>query len=414
MKRWWVTLAIVGCGQPRVVVVGDDSGGTTTTTSSTSDAPPVADDSTTTTGSTPDVCVARRYSLLDDEQCRHAAIGDLDADGHADLFVMPGPEQSFILSSYLHRLHTFRGGAAELEAPELHCCLDGVGSPTSLGLLDVNEDGRADPLYAIEHDYSSGDVAGTIGYLDLLVRGPMGGYLTERSVATGRIWPLVPRAAIGALTPDPDRAAVVVSDGDAELRTLVADGLSLQPATLVPFVLPGTVLALATTDLDDDGIEDVVALLSDRVSLIRSAGDGTLTPLSESTPPGLGPRLLVGDLDGVDGRDVVLVGDEGSTVGLVSSGAIVWHAQPGLVITAASVLVDVDGDGALDLVTVEGTTLVAYRRSGWVFAGPPVVIAQGVGDEVRTIVAGDLDGDARVDVAVCDRLGVLVVSSGGA
>lgn len=127
-----------------------------------------------------------------------------------------------------------------------------------------------DPLYAVDHAYASGDVVSVSGSLDLLVRGPVGGYLPERIVAYGRIHPRQPRF-------------------------------------------------------------------------------------------------------------------------------------------------DVDADAVVDLVTVEGTTLVVYRGgSDGVFAGAPLVPAHGAGDAVRTIVAGDLDGDARADVAVCDGLGVLVVSSGGA
>ncbi|MBC8067331.1 MAG: VCBS repeat-containing protein [Deltaproteobacteria bacterium] len=403
MSRWWFALALVGCG-PR------SGGGASYEGETTSGIPPVADE-TTTTGPSSELCLARRYSLLDDEQCHHAAIGDLDADGQADLAVFPGP-QSFFSGSVLRRLHTFRGGATELQVPEIHCCLD-VGGPASLGLIDVNGDARMDPLYVVNHDYVVGDVGGTMGSLDLQVRGPLGGYLPERAVAHGRLHHLRPLVAIGALAPD--RPAVVVSDAEAELRVLFADGISLEPTTSKPLMLPSNASALGTTDLDADGIDDVVALLPDRLALVRSAGDGTLTLLGETTPPILGPTMIVGDLDGVGGRDIVLVGDQGIAVGLVSPDAIAWHAQPELVITSPAVLADVDGDEALDLVTVEGTTLVAYRRGGDVtFAAAPLVVAHGVGDAVRTIVAGDLDGDARADLAVCDGLGVLVVSSGGA
>jgi len=410
MKRRWLALALVGCGDSTAVVAQESGGETTFASSSTGTAP--ANDTSTTTGLAPVECAARRYSLLDDELCHHAAIGDLDADGHADLFVMPGPEHNFIASEYLHRLHTFRGGAGELQAPELHCCLE-VGSPAALELMDVNGDGRMDPLYVVDHHGFVGDVGYTRGSLDLLVRGPLGGYLPERIAAQGTIRFHQPRYAIGAFAQA--GPSVVVSDGDSELRMLVADGLSLVPTPDTPLPLSSYVRALAVTDLDGDGLDDVVALHEDRVALIRSTAGGPLVLLGEITPPIMGSALLVGDLDAIGGNDIVLVGEGGTAVGLVSPDAIDWHTQPELAITSPSVLVDLDMDAVADLVTVDGAMLVVYRGgSGGTFASQPSTIAQGVGDAVRTIVAGDLDGDARADVAVCDGLGVLVVSVGSA
>jgi hypothetical protein len=121
----------------------------------------------------------------------------------------------------------------------------------------------------------------------------------------------------------------------------------------------------------------------------------------------------VTDLDGDGAPDVVA--SAYSIVALAgASGALEWRvasghdrAEPG----AASVgrtwpgiaLADVDGDGALEIVTAHGGGwLSVYRRDGYFASGWP---RHPVAEEFRGLAVGDLDHDRRPEIAASSARG---------
>jgi hypothetical protein len=406
----WAALVLAACTPERPAADGTGTGGSgePTAEASTTDAPPVADD-TGTTGEPGPPCVAWRHTLLDADPCGRLAIGDLEADGVDDLLVLPG-FASFIQPAVIQRrLHTYRGGQPLLPLPEIFCCIE-VGNPAALTLVDINGDGRADPIYVVDQTSLGGDVVSNFVAVEMLVRGPLGGYVGgSRLLQAAGVALYPPVVATGALLPD--RPALVATDGMSSVGLLAAEGLAMVPASEGPWVtLDADIEAMATTDLDGDGLDDVVAVLPGRLALLHSLGDGTLVLAQELEPAVLGDTVLVGDLDGLGGHDLLLPSSGGIGVGLVSPGTLVWLAQPELEIEGPSVLVDANGDGVLDLATIVGAELVVYLGAGdGTFTVPPQSLSPGVGEVVQDLAAGDLDGDGRDDLAVCDELGVLVV-----
>jgi hypothetical protein len=162
-------------------------------------------------------------------------------------------------------------------------------------------------------------------------------------------------------------------------------------------------------DVDGDGHLDVVTLgrFSQSVTILRNNGDATFALLGRESAGPNAARLFFEDLDTDSDPDLVIVRDADSTVApgafvvLLNDGDGDYQAQPvqpvGLHLQDAS-LKDLNGDGASDLVVVNG-------------AADNVGVSLGNGDgtfqaEVRTAVfdlpeAGiveDMDGDGDLDV----------------
>jgi hypothetical protein len=176
-------------------------------------------------------------------------------------------------------------------------------------------------------------------------------------------------------------------------------------------------LSLIAADVDGDGGADLV---TDRVSVILSHGDGTLGPEmmvgagSSSHFPG---GLVAGHIDGDGALDIALV--FGLEVRVFYGNGDGTFAppedhSPGATLFALHglALADMDRDGRLDLVTVNDdlvletyTVSVLRNEGGRTFAAPevftgffgPIPPAQFA---PATIVAGDFDGDDDPDLAV--------------
>lgn len=409
-----IALALVGCGDPPGSDGSADgtatdttaSGGTTASTVATGLA--TADETGSTTGPSSG-CPARRHTLLLAEACEGIAFGDLDADGISDLLVVPGGLDFLPSATVWKRSYSYVGLDPLLSAPEVHCCFD-AGSILQTQLYDINGDGRDDPLITELRTEVSGDVGTDLDTLEMQIRGPQGGYLGRRFLSqVPSAFGSIPQAAIGELLPG--GRAVAIAEG-TQLALYEADGLVLvQPESSL--ALPEPVRDLGAIDLDDDGIDDIAALLGGSVLLLNNSGASTFEVGPESVPPALGPRLRIAQLDGAGAPELLIAGPEGIAVGTLDDDAlgISWQLDP-LIIEGPLTLADVDADGLLDLVTVLDDQLVAHLGGGGdgSFAPIPAPLSSGVGAQVAELGAGDLDGDGRSELVVCDEQGILVVT----
>lgn len=197
---------------------------------------------------------------------------------------------------------------------------------------------------------------------------------------------------------------VVVGSGDKSLYAI--DGptgkkiWSLLLGALVAYSSP------AITDLDGDGdLDAVIGTSYDKVNdyypLIVAVDLARGAQIWNFTSPAQYDSFYgtpaVGDVDG-NGQPEVVLSDSGSLYALVgATGAVLWEA-PGYGSGSVSpALADINGDGALDVVTVtnsgsvvavdgiDGTQLWSAMLSGGLFSSPAIA---------------DIDGDGNMEVIV--------------
>jgi hypothetical protein len=205
--------------------------------------------------------------------------------------------------------------------------------------------------------------------------------------------------------------------GRGEVSVLFGDGHgALVPSTtLRADTNPSDV---AAADLDGDGRLDLAVLNwgSRNVSLFRNRGAATpaakrqakgggLFDDARSFPYGGAPAyaLAIGDVSG-DARPDLVIGDAQGVVHLlINDGRAQFTAAPSLQAAAglrSLVLVDLDRDGRLDIVTANtGDDSVSIFRQ--VAAGSWSAAQRvSVGAHPRTVRAADLDADGRMDLVV--------------
>jgi len=160
----------------------------------------------------------------------------------------------------------------------------------------------------------------------------------------------------------------------------------------------GKVKDIEIGDIDDDGIDDVVAcnVFASVIYAINGTGhdiEGEW-PVTTGTPV---VDLAVGQLDGEDGMDVTAIGTSvpGCLYVYNSTGGEMWsdHNISGRTVEIG----DVDGDGDNEVVagTVDGVIYIYF------FGSTPEVVTINVGspEAVMDIELGDLDGDAGKEIA---------------
>lgn len=198
---------------------------------------------------------------------------------------------------------------------------------------------------------------------------------------------------------DPD----VVLTGQSSAITLLENRSGLLydvTASRVPHVVAKHVVAL---DADGDGDPDLATWSG---TLLQNDGHGRFTVAPNSGLVPVGPPLAVvptadlfaGDVDGDGGIDVV----GGNLVQRNVGGTFV--AMPPLPMPPSSVvgaLVDLDGDGDLDVVTASFSDLpLLLPNAGHGSFGPAVPLPSG-GSPASTVVPLDVDGDGDVDLVAC-------------
>jgi tetratricopeptide (TPR) repeat protein len=209
--------------------------------------------------------------------------------------------------------------------------------------------------------------------------------------------------AWGDVDRDGDPDAVFV-DAAGALRVLA----NMQAGRFTEIAGPphrSDIVALAVADLDADGVFDLVTLDRNgairRASVDRDGGAWTEADLAAWTGPmdadSLGAaRVLVADVDNNGALDLV-VSNGGTTAVWLAGPDRRWHALSGALDLQTTAIVDLDGDGQLDLAGVADSRpvrLLGHGTRGYHYqvvrphaqeaAGDQRINSFGIGGEIET------------------------------
>jgi hypothetical protein len=262
--------------------------------------------------------------------------------------------------------------------------------------------------------------------------------------SNGSFAPRVVLPAEGGASDNPYGIVVADVDGDGKPDIVVCDRLGNNVSVYRNLATPGSLNTdsfaphlnysvgadpryARVADLDGDGRPDIVSAnyAANTISILRNTGvAGSLNANSfapaVSLPAGGGPYdVAVGDLDGDNKPDLAVACANGPTLlyrNVASPGALTansFAAHVGLEAATGNITIalgDIDGDGKSDIIigSYQSGTMSVYRNQsspGPFTTGsfaPRVDFSNG--NWTHTVALGDLNGDARTDIATVGEL----------
>ena len=189
------------------------------------------------------------------------------------------------------------------------------------------------------------------------------------------------------------KASVFLGNGDGSFHSAVSYTVGSAP------------VAIAVGDFDGDGFGDVVTANSsaNNVSVLLNTGVGTgVLGTAVNYAVGLNPQaLLVAELDGVNGPDIVTVNHGANTISvLLNNGDGTFATQvPYATDGGPSAITsgDENGDGSIDLLIANngGNTVSVYTNDGsgiFTLSHSPIVTSA-----PSSVTTGDFNGDGKLD-----------------
>jgi FG-GAP-like repeat len=330
------------------------------------------------------------------------AVGDINGDGFADIvtadYGFSNSSGAFHNNDVSILLGNGSGGFTKAS-----------GSPISLGsvvqpvepytaaVADVNGDGFAD---IVTVNYAASTV-------DVLLNNGNGTFAAPKSISLPGANPLF--VAVGDFNRDGHLDLVTANNATGSVSILWGDGsgsFTLGP-TLTTGSGPGTI---AVGDLNGDGFSDIVVTNfggtnGNTVSVLLNKGDGTFQAASTVTVAAIGPLgVALGDINGDGKLDMVVAGSTNSTISVLlgngaggfTAGTTIGPANDGNIEPFSVSLIDVNGDGILDIVesgksntTGQGVVVVLLGNGNGTFQSPTTSYV--VGNDPASLAVASLE-----------------------
>ncbi|MBC8353202.1 MAG: VCBS repeat-containing protein [Planctomycetes bacterium] len=333
-------------------------------------------------------------TILRGDSHERMAIGDLNGDGRIDV-VTTGSDRSYRTGIGSHDISALIANGSGFDAP-LHFGLGGGLEPVDVALGDLNGDGVLDAVTA----------NGETNSVSLLLGNGDGTFRFSGSPSLGTDRSSLEQVELVDLSED-GLLDVVVLDrtGDAILVLLgKGDGMF---GTVIRVFVPNNhdPNAVVVADFNSDGHVDLATSNrnDDSISVLLGVGDGTFAVAIDSLLPAAATPISIdsADLDS-DGRlDIVVGASNGKSMVLLGNGDGTFEPVAQVVLPYRRdpeymTLRDVNGDAFIDLVSSDGTNELSVRfgDGSGAFAGGKDYYLSGAAD----IDLVDVDGDGELDI----------------
>ncbi|MGA8764368.1 MAG: FG-GAP-like repeat-containing protein [Candidatus Sulfotelmatobacter sp.] len=319
------------------------------------------------------------------------AYGDFNHDGKLDL-VVANSSSSTVSVLLGNGDGTFRARVDHVTGT----------TPEGVAVGDFNNDGKLD--IAVTNS-ASNTVSIFLGNGD-------GSFQPKKDYATGNTpWGI----AVGDFNRDGNLDVVVTNATDGSVSVLLGKGDGTFQAHADHFTSFNPV-SVAVADLDGDGFLDLAVACNantNRVSVLRGMGNGSFQSQLQFTTGANPYSVIAVDLNGDGFPDLAVADQLGNTVSvLLSNGSsgVSWNLlahvdYPTAEFPTSLVAGDFNGDGKMDLAVSDGNGNSVSILLG---NGDGTLQAQtnyGAGNIPFSIIAGDFNGDGKTDLVVANSGG---------
>jgi hypothetical protein len=315
---------------------------------------------------------------------------DVNGDGHADLLVRSEQGLNVLLGDGAGQFRPHGVIEIPIAAGELVC-------------RDINKDGKLDLAIVAHNSYA----------VTILLGDGKGGFApmpgSPFSPKRGE-HPHTHGLAVGDLNGDGRLDLVTANSDDGDVAVMLSDGKGgFGVAGASPFPCGKGPYPIALADINADGKLDLLVpncATPGTVSILLGEGDGKFSALRSIACDERPYFVAVGDVNGDGKPDFIVSHDDADTATI-----FLGDGKGGAAKTADSpihlgkrawqmVIVDMDGDGKMDLVAAAEDAVRVFLGNGRGGFHPAAGSPFATGKGTWTLAMADFNGDKKLDVAV--------------